>query len=120
MSRACFKTSGLSRLLKKAHLPRCHACALAAAYLEYASLGAGYPSVGWVTPPCIWTSLSSLTESKFFSILLAGQEGPHSTPPEPATVPHLQRWVLHQRPARLRVAERSPSATPRPAGSVLN
>jgi hypothetical protein len=27
-------------LVKKDHLRRCHACALAAAYLEYASLGA--------------------------------------------------------------------------------
>ena len=44
--------------------------ALVAAYLEYASLGPGYPSGGWVTPPCIWTVLSSLGEYEFFSILL--------------------------------------------------
>jgi hypothetical protein len=25
---------------------------------------------GWVTPPCIWTFLSRLTESEFFGILL--------------------------------------------------
>jgi len=25
----------------------------------------GYPSSGWVTPPCIWTFLSSLGESGF-------------------------------------------------------
>jgi hypothetical protein len=31
----------------------------------------GYPSVGWVTPPCIWTFLSNLTEDEFLSILLA-------------------------------------------------
>jgi len=48
-----------SRLLKTAHLRRWPAWALIAAYLEYASLGPGYPSVGWVTPPCIWAFLSS-------------------------------------------------------------
>ena len=66
--------TGRDRLLKKAHLlgPTCggypRARALAAAYLEYASLGPGYPSVGWVTPPCIWAFLSSLGEYRFVSI----------------------------------------------------
>ncbi len=58
-------TTTPNRLLKKAHLRRWNAQALAAAYLEYASLG--LPRI----PPCIWTFLSSLGENGFFSSLLS-------------------------------------------------
>jgi len=43
-------------------------------HAKYASHLAGYPSGGWVTPPCIWTLLSSLGNNEFFSVLLEGQE----------------------------------------------
>jgi hypothetical protein len=49
---------------------------LVAAYRKYAWTHLrgvprpGYPSEGWVTPPSIWTFLSSLAESEFFSSLL--------------------------------------------------
>ena len=59
-----------SRLLKKAHLRRWRARAALRRTRKYASHLAGHPSEGWVTPPCIWTFLSSLGVNEFFSILL--------------------------------------------------
>ena len=72
----------------QAHLPRWRAWALVAAYRKYAWTRLrwvprpGYPSVGWVAPPCpstalgvlslprdIWTFLSSLRRNNSFSIL---------------------------------------------------
>jgi len=43
------------------------AWALVAAYRQCASLGPGYPSGGWVTPPGLWALLSSLTQDEFFN-----------------------------------------------------
>jgi hypothetical protein len=55
-----------NRLLKKAHLPRWCARAALRRTRKYASHLAGYPSEGWVTPPCIWTFLSSLGVNESF------------------------------------------------------
>ena len=44
-----------------------------------ASRLAGYPSEGWVTPPCIWTFLSSLEEGGFFSVSLDESEAERSS-----------------------------------------
>ncbi len=34
---------------------------------------AGYPSKGWVAPPCTWAFLSSLGKSEFYSILIGAR-----------------------------------------------
>ena len=41
-----------------------------------------HPSFGWVpgAPPCIWTFLSSLGKSEFFSIVLADTSGVSQSP----------------------------------------
>jgi len=76
-----------SQAAEKAHLLRRRAWALVAAYLEYALTHLrwvprpGYPSEGWVTPPCIWTFLSSLGKTVPFRIPLSDHFALHGLTP---------------------------------------